>query len=93
LLKNKDIGLKEFKGIFLVEYAHRTLGNIIGAMFGIPLVYFLARGYFRPKLRNRCLGLFAFGGLQGLIGWWMVKSGMQEKPEYQTKPRVIFSRK
>jgi len=90
LLKNSDIGLKEFKSIFLVEYAHRTLGNIIGCMFGLPLVYFLGRGYLRPKLRNRCLGLFAFGGLQGLIGWWMVKSGMQEKPDYQTKPRVRF---
>jgi len=42
-----------------------------------------------PKLRNRCLGLFAFGGLQGLIGWWMVKSGLNEKPDYQTRPRVI----
>jgi len=88
LLANKDMDVHAFKSIFLVEYAHRTLGNIIGAMFGLPLIYFLGRGYLRPKLRNRCLGLFAFGGVQGLIGWWMVKSGMQEKPDYQTRPRV-----
>jgi len=87
-LANKDITLHDFKYIFLVEYSHRTLGNIIGGLFGLPLAYFLARGYMMPKLRNRCLGLFAFGGLQGLIGWWMVKSGLNEKPDYQTRPRV-----
>jgi len=49
---------------------------ILGYVFALPFGYFYWNGYFKPKLRNRLLGLFALGGLQGLIGWWMVKSGL-----------------
>ena len=66
----------------------RTLGNIIGFLFTVPFAYFVARGHITPKLRNRCLGLLALGGTQGLIGWWMVKSGLDKKPDYQSRPRV-----
>lgn len=41
-----------------------------------------------PKMRNRILLLLGLGGLQGAIGWWMVKSGLNEKPDYQSRPRV-----
>jgi len=87
-LSNKDMSVGQFKRIFFVEFFHRLLGNAIGVIFGLPLGYFLLRGYLKPRLRNRCLGLLALGGTQGLIGWWMVKSGLNPKPEYQTRPRV-----
>ena len=41
-----------------------------------------------PKMRNRLLGMLFLGGMQGAIGWWMVKSGLKEKAEYQARPRV-----
>lgn len=87
-LVNKGISVDYFKFIFLVEYSHRALGNIIGFLFTVPFGYFIARGYITPKLRNRCLALLALGGTQGLIGWWMVRSGLDKKPEYQSRPRV-----
>jgi cytochrome c oxidase assembly protein subunit 15 len=77
-----------FKRIYFVEYAHRLWGNAIGMMFGLPMIYFWARGYFKRKMKLRMLGLLALGGTQGLIGWWMVKSGLMPKPGYQTEPRV-----
>jgi len=52
------------------------MGMILGYTFAIPFSIFAYSGYLKPKLRNRLLGLFALGGLQGLIGWWMVKSGL-----------------
>eukprot|EP01016_Furgasonia_blochmanni_P003591 TRINITY_DN1140_c0_g1_i3.p1 TRINITY_DN1140_c0_g1~~TRINITY_DN1140_c0_g1_i3.p1 ORF type:complete len:476 (+),score=60.82 TRINITY_DN1140_c0_g1_i3:64-1491(+) len=87
-LANKGMTLEQFKPIFFVEFFHRLWGNIIGGLFTLPMVYFMGRGYIRPKLRNRLVGLLLLGGTQGLIGWWMVKSGMQAKPEYQSRPRV-----
>lgn len=64
------------------------LGNVIGLTFGLPMIYFWSRGYFKTKMKLRMLGLLGFGGLQGLIGWWMVKSGLLPKPSYQTEARV-----
>jgi len=61
---------------------------VLGYMFMIPLSIFAYKGYLQPKLRNRLLGLLGLGGLQGAIGWWMVKSGLKEKPDYQSRPRV-----
>lgn len=60
----------------------------LGYLFMIPMGIFMYKGYFQPKMRNRMLGLLGLGGLQGFIGWWMVKSGLKEKPEYQSRPRV-----
>jgi len=85
---NKGMSLQDFKRIFFIEYFHRLFGNIIGFAFGVPLAYFFARGYFTRAMKMRTLGLFGIGGLQGLVGWWMVKSGFKEKPSYQTRPRV-----
>lgn len=85
---NKGMSLQDFKRIFFIEYFHRLFGNIIGFAFGLPLAYFFARGYFTRSMKLRTLGLFGIGGLQGLVGWWMVKSGFKEKPSYQSRPRV-----
>lgn len=80
-LNNPDMTLQQFKFIYHMEYGHRSLGRVIGLVFAIPLVYFLARG--RVKLSSplaKRLGLLlGLGGTQGLIGWWMVKSGLNEQ--------------
>jgi cytochrome c oxidase assembly protein subunit 15 len=53
------------------------MGMVLGYWFMIPLAIFQYKGYLLPKLRNRLFGLLALGGAQGLIGWWMVKSGLK----------------
>lgn len=87
-LATEEVTLSVFKRIFFVEYFHRLMGNALGFAFGLPLVYFMGRGYFTRNMKFRMLGLLGFGGLQGFIGWWMVKSGLKEKPDYQSRPRV-----
>lgn len=54
----------------------------------IPLAAFWYKGYFTNKMKGRLAALLALGGMQGFIGWWMVKSGLKEKPDYQSRPRV-----
>lgn len=83
--------LSGFKYIFFWEWAHRMLGKSIGFTFFVPLTYFWARGYLQRQLKMTLLALFAFGGLQGAIGWWMVKSGLVDKKttgEIDKTPRV-----
>jgi cytochrome c oxidase assembly protein subunit 15 len=77
---NRGMSLAEFKVIFMYEYLHRVLGRLIGVLFLVPFLYFLVRGYLRPGLTPRLLGLFCLGGLQGLLGWYMVKSGLVDVP-------------
>jgi cytochrome c oxidase assembly protein subunit 15 len=64
------------------------MGMMLGYLFMIPFSIFQYKGFIQPKLRNRLLALLGLGGLQGFIGWWMVKSGLKDKPEYQDRPRV-----
>lgn len=52
------------------------MGMYLGYFFMIPLGIFAAKGYLTPMLRNRLLGMLGLGALQGGIGWWMVKSGL-----------------
>ena len=87
-LSPETCDMKHFKFIFFIEWAHRTLGNIIGVEFTVPMVYFWARGYLKRPMKLRLAGLFCFGLTQGLVGWWMVKSGLTAKPDYQSRPRV-----
>lgn len=91
-LKNKGMDVEGFKKIFFFEWFHRLLGSSLGVAFGAPFAYFLARGYFKRAFLMRMGFLFALGGTQGLIGWWMVKSGMKDKPDYQQIPRVSVYR-
>ncbi|MBR9988198.1 MAG: COX15/CtaA family protein [Gemmatimonadetes bacterium] len=72
--------LAEFKFIFFWEYLHRLLARLIGFAFLIPFVWFLARGYFNRALTGRALALFALGGMQGVMGWFMVMSGLVDRP-------------
>lgn len=73
---NAGMGLDYFKRIFWWEWAHRQLGRLVGLAFLLPLLHFALSGAVRGKLLARCLGLFALGGLQGAVGWWMVASGL-----------------
>lgn len=78
---NPDMDLAGFQFIFWWEWSHRLLGRLIGVVFAVPFVYFLARGYLPRQLRWPMAGLFALGGLQGFVGWWMVASGLVERTE------------
>lgn len=77
--KQKGMDVEGFKQIYFIEWAHRIVARSIGAIFMGPLAYFWYRGYFQPKMKRSMLFLFAFGGLQGFVGWWMVKSGLVDK--------------
>lgn len=91
-MAHTKIDLQGFKRIFLVEYAHRAWGNVIGLMFGLPMMYFWSKGYFKRLMKWRMVGLLGIGASQGLIGWWMVRSGLGPKPNYQVEPRVSVYR-
>jgi cytochrome c oxidase assembly protein subunit 15 len=77
---NRGMSLDEFKVIFMYEYLHRVLGRLIGLLFLLPLLFFALRGRDRPGLMPRLLLLFVLGGCQGLLGWYMVKSGLVDRP-------------
>jgi cytochrome c oxidase assembly protein subunit 15 len=79
-LRNHDMTLAGFKGIFWWEYAHRLLGRVIGIAFLLPFLYFLARRRLDPPLAWKLLAVFALGGLQGFMGWYMVASGLVDDP-------------
>jgi len=77
---NSTFSLHDFKGIFWLEYLHRLLGRTIGLVFLLPFVFFVARGYISRQAWPKYLLMFALGGLQGLLGWYMVKSGLVDRP-------------
>jgi heme a synthase len=76
---NAGMSLAEFRGIFWWEWAHRFLGRLIGAAFALPFFVFLILRRIPRRLIVRCAVLLSLGGLQGLIGWWMVSSGLSER--------------
>ncbi|MFN3559245.1 MAG: COX15/CtaA family protein [Brevundimonas sp.] len=76
---NAGMSLSEFQGIFFWEWFHRLLGRLIGLVFALPFFVFLALRMMPRRLIVRCVVLLALGGLQGLIGWWMVTSGLSER--------------
>jgi cytochrome c oxidase assembly protein subunit 15 len=77
---NRGMNLEQFKVIFMYEYLHRVLGRLIGLLFALPLLFFAVRGRIRPGLMPRLFMLFVLGGCQGLLGWYMVKSGLVDRP-------------
>ena len=76
--KNAGMSLDAFKRIFWFEYAHRLLGRTLGFAFLLPLLWLLARRLVEPRLAPRLVLMFVLGGAQGVLGWWMVKSGLQK---------------
>jgi cytochrome c oxidase assembly protein subunit 15 len=79
-LVNHDMTLAGFKGIFWWEYFHRLLGRLIGVAFLVPFAVFLARRRIDRALAGRLFAIFVLGGLQGALGWYMVKSGLVDDP-------------
>ena len=77
---NKGMSLDEFKSIFWWEYGHRVLGRFIGLLFFLPFLFFLLRGYLKGAWKGKLFGLFLLGGLQAIVGWYMVKSGLVDNP-------------
>jgi len=78
-LVNPDMTLEGYKGIFWWEWAHRLLGRAVGVVFAIPFIVFLIRGDIPRRLIWRCAVMLGLGALQGLVGWWMVSSGLSER--------------
>jgi len=76
---NRGMTLAEFKAIFWWEWAHRFLGRLIGVVFLVPFLYFLAAGQIARGHIPKLAGIFALGALQGGVGWYMVSSGLAER--------------
>lgn len=91
---NVGMSLAQFKGIFLVEWAHRLLGRLIGAVFLVPFLYFLVRRRITRALVPKLVTMFVLGGLQGALGWYMVKSGLVDMPRvspYRLTAHLAFA--
>ena len=78
---NSGMTLEDFKAIFWLEYAHRLLGRAVGVAFILPFLWFLLRRAFDRPLALKVLFVGVLGGLQGLLGWYMVKSGLVDRPD------------
>ncbi|CAN7225791.1 COX15/CtaA family protein [Phenylobacterium sp. LjRoot225] len=78
-LVNRGMTLDQFKGIYWWEWTHRLLGRLVGFAFFAPFVIFAWRKEIPQRLLLRLGGLFILGGLQGLVGWWMVASGLAHR--------------
>jgi cytochrome c oxidase assembly protein subunit 15 len=76
---NRGMSLSEFKTIFWWEWGHRLLGRLIGAVFLLPFLWFLWRGFLSSELKRKLWVIFVLGGAQGAVGWWMVSSGLTER--------------
>ncbi len=78
---NDWMTLGDFKWIFFWEYLHRLFGRMIGLVFALPWFYFLLKGYLKGSWLWRSTAALIFGGSQGLLGWYMVKSGLVDMPQ------------
>jgi len=91
---NHGMTLHEFKSIYWWEFVHRLLGRSIGIVFLLPFLYFLLRGRLRGALVGKTLAMFVLGGLQGALGWYMVKSGLVDRPhvsQYRLTAHLILA--
>jgi len=80
-LVNQGMALSEFKYIFFWEYLHRVIGRIVGLICLVPYLWFLFRGQLERGLKYKGALLVLLVGAQGLMGWYMVKSGLVKDPE------------
>ena len=78
---NRGMSLADFKFIFFWEYIHRLLGRVIGLAFLLPLIWFAVKKAIPSGYGKRLTVLFLLGGLQGVIGWWMVASGLVDRTD------------
>ena len=78
---NQDFNLQDFKDIYFWEWLHRFIGRFIGMVFIIPFLYFLLKKQLTKATIKKSILLLALGGFQGFLGWYMVKSGLVERPD------------
>jgi cytochrome c oxidase assembly protein subunit 15 len=78
---NQWMQLEDFKRIFFWEYFHRALGRAVGLVAFLPWLYFSLRHRIARWLSVRVLVAIGLGGVQGLLGWYMVRSGLVDRPE------------
>jgi len=78
---NSNISLTEFKGIFFWEWLHRVIGRAIGLVFIIPFLYFIITRQLDKSTIKKTIILLILGGFQGFLGWYMVKSGLVDRPD------------
>jgi cytochrome c oxidase assembly protein subunit 15 len=93
-LIHPEMTLSEFKFIYFWEYLHRLLGRILGIVFIIPWVVFWVRKKIHFRLAMKTLVGFALGGLQGILGWYMVHSGLLNSPlvsHYRLAAHLLLS--
>jgi cytochrome c oxidase assembly protein subunit 15 len=79
---NSDFTLDDFKSIFFWEWLHRLWARLLGVVFAIGFIYFLVKKYFDCEMVIPFIILFILGGIQGLVGWIMVKSGLNSTDLY-----------
>jgi len=77
-LINSHFELADFKNIYWWEYIHRLLGRIIGIVFIVPFIWFWVKKKLPQNFMKKAMVLFALGGFQGFLGWFMVSSGLSE---------------
>ena len=78
---NYGMTLEEFKDIYFWEWIHRVIGRFIGLVFIIPFLYFLIRKQLSKSTIKKSIILLLMGGFQGFLGWYMVKSGLVDRPD------------
>ncbi len=78
---NNNFTLEDFKDIYFWEWLHRLIGRIIGIVFLVPFFYFLLKKKLNESTLKKCVILLFMGGFQGFLGWYMVKSGLIDKPD------------
>jgi len=82
--------LEDFKYIYFWEWMHRLWARLIAIVFAIPFIFFLLKGYFRRSMVFPLLMLFVLGAVQGLLGWIMVKSGLNAENIYVSHFRLAI---
>ncbi|MEI9805475.1 MAG: COX15/CtaA family protein [Pseudolabrys sp.] len=87
---NRGMSLDQFKTIYWWEWSHRLLARTTGAVFLLPFLFFLWRGWIPPPLRTRLWTIFGAGALLGLVGWWMVSSGLSGARTSVSQYRLAF---
>jgi heme a synthase len=78
-LLNRGMSLSQFQSIYWWEWSHRLLGRLMGVAFLVPFAWFAVRREISRRMAWRLAILFVLGGLQGLVGWWMVASGLSDR--------------
>ncbi|MEW7292719.1 COX15/CtaA family protein [Aquimarina sp. 2304DJ70-9] len=78
---NNQFTLEDFKDIYFWEWLHRVIGRFIGVVFIIPFLYFLIRKQLTKPTIRKSIILMLLGGFQGFLGWFMVKSGLIDRPD------------